>query len=59
VHLADGERFEADLIVAAIGVTPDTAPVEAAGLPCANGILVGSFLETPDPDIFAAGGCAC
>ena len=59
VHLVDGERFEADLIVAAIGVIPNTALAEAAGLPCANGILVGSSLQTSDPDVFAAGDCAC
>lgn len=59
VHLADGDRVESDLIVAAIGVTPNTALAEAAGLPCANGILVGPSLQTPDPDIFAAGDCAC
>lgn len=59
VHLADGERLEADLIVAAIGVAPNTALAEAAGLACANGILVGKTLATDDPAIFAAGDCAC
>ena len=59
VQLADGERLSADLIVAAIGVTPNTVIAEAAGLRCANGIQVSANLKTDDPNIFAAGDCAC
>lgn len=56
--LTDGTTLSSDLIVCAIGVTPETALAEAAGLPCANGILVDARLATTDPAIFAAGDCA-
>lgn len=58
VTLDGGERLTADLLVAAIGVFPDTALAETAGLPCANGILVDAGLRTADPAVFAAGDCA-
>ncbi len=47
-----------DMTVCAIGVTPETALAEAAGLSCANGILVDARLATTDSAIFAAGDCA-
>lgn len=58
VTLADGTEVGGDLIVAAIGVIPDTALAEAAGLEVGNGIKVGDRLRTSAPDIFAAGDCA-
>lgn len=58
VVLADGRRCPADLVVAAIGVVPDTALAEAAGLAVRNGILTDARLETSAPGIFAAGDCA-
>lgn len=58
VRLFDGTFLDADLVLAAIGVVPETGLAEAAGLPCANGILVDARLRTADPAIFAAGDCA-
>ena len=58
VTLTDGSKLTSDLTVCAIGVTPETALAEAAGLSCANGILVDARLATTDPAIFAAGDCA-
>jgi 3-phenylpropionate/trans-cinnamate dioxygenase ferredoxin reductase subunit len=58
VVLADGVRVHADIVVAAIGVVPDIALAEAAGLATGNGILTDTFLRTSDPHIFAAGDCA-
>ncbi|SPH25059.1 Rhodocoxin reductase [Defluviimonas aquaemixtae] len=55
----DKERiFEADLIVAAIGVVPSVELAEAAGLSVQNGICVDDSLVTDDPLIYAAGDCA-
>ncbi len=59
VTLADGTEVRGNLIVAAIGVTPDTTLAKAAGLEIANGIKVDDRLRTSAPDIFAAGDCAC
>ena len=48
----------ADLVVAAIGVKPNTELAEAAGLSTDHGILVNANLQTSDASIFAAGDCA-
>ena len=48
----------ADLVLVAIGVIPNTELAEAAGLACANGIVVDATLLTADPAISAMGDCA-
>jgi 3-phenylpropionate/trans-cinnamate dioxygenase ferredoxin reductase subunit len=58
VVLADGSRITADAVIAGIGVVPETALAEAAGLAVDNGIAVDATLATTDPVIFAAGDCA-
>ena len=50
--------IEADLVVVAIGVKPNTQLAEAAGLATDHGILVDANMRTSDPAIFAAGDCA-
>jgi 3-phenylpropionate/trans-cinnamate dioxygenase ferredoxin reductase subunit len=58
VTLADGSTREADVVLAAIGVVPETTLAEAAGLAVDNGIVVDGRLASSDPHIFAAGDCA-
>jgi len=54
--LADGRRLEADLILLSVGVRPDTAVFEAAGVACERGaILVDEHGRTNLPDVYAAG----
>jgi len=55
VRLSDGGDTAAEVVVAGVGVAPDTALADAAGLDCQDGILVDAFCRTSDPDIFAAG----
>jgi 3-phenylpropionate/trans-cinnamate dioxygenase ferredoxin reductase component len=57
VILTDGTRVTADLILAGIGVVPNTELAATAGLTVANGISVNEYLQTADPAIFAAGDC--
>jgi 3-phenylpropionate/trans-cinnamate dioxygenase ferredoxin reductase subunit len=57
VRLSDGEAIPADLVVAAVGVLPETALAEQAGLEVANGIVVDQYLRTADPAIYAVGDC--
>jgi 3-phenylpropionate/trans-cinnamate dioxygenase ferredoxin reductase subunit len=57
VALADGATIPADLVVIGVGVVPDTALADAAGLALENGIAVDARLATDDPAIFAAGDC--
>lgn len=59
VHLDDGRILPANAVVAGIGVNPDTALADTAGLAVDNGIAVDSRLRTSDPNIFAAGDCCC
>ncbi|ARO24645.1 ferredoxin reductase [Rhizobium sp. S9] len=58
VTLSDGSVVPADLIVSAIGVLPETALAEAAGLATGNGILTDRHLRSSAPKIYAAGDCA-
>ncbi|MBD9638981.1 FAD-dependent oxidoreductase [Ensifer sp. ENS07] len=58
VVLADGNRIEADLLIAAVGVEPEVGLALSAGLTCPNGIEVDRRLVTSDPSILAAGDCA-
>jgi NADPH-dependent 2,4-dienoyl-CoA reductase/sulfur reductase-like enzyme/rhodanese-related sulfurtransferase len=56
-RLASGRAVAADLVILSIGVRPDTALARAAGLDLgARGhIRVNAFMQTSDPDIYAAG----
>ncbi len=56
--LADGSHISADLVLVGIGIAPETALAEAAGLAIENGIAVDAHGRTSDPAIFAAGDCA-
>lgn len=58
VLLTEGARVPADIVVSAIGVLPNVALAQTAGLATGNGILTDAFLRTSDPHIFAAGDCA-
>jgi 3-phenylpropionate/trans-cinnamate dioxygenase ferredoxin reductase component len=58
VHLRDGTRRPADLVIAGIGVIPNLELAREAGLPAGNGITVDANLRTPDERIFAIGDCA-
>jgi 3-phenylpropionate/trans-cinnamate dioxygenase ferredoxin reductase subunit len=58
VVLDDGTVLDADAVLMAVGVAPNTRLAEQASLGVDNGILVDSALRTDDPDIFAAGDVA-
>ena len=57
VTLQSGEMIEADAVVAGLGIVPNTALAEAAGLPVDNGIVVDEHGRVAD-GVFAAGDVA-
>lgn len=59
VVLADGQRIEADLVVMAVGIRPNTDLAQSCRLHCENGIVVSDTMQTvTDPRIYAVGECA-
>jgi NADPH-dependent 2,4-dienoyl-CoA reductase/sulfur reductase-like enzyme len=58
VTLKDGRSLPVHGVVAGIGVTPNTALAEAAGLEVDNGIRVNETLQTSNRHIWAAGDLA-
>ncbi len=57
VLLKDNAPLHADMVVLAIGVTPDTALAKAAGLELGmkGSIVVSDRMETSAPDVYAVG----
>lgn len=56
-HLSSGKVLQADLVIMSIGVKPESQLARDAGLELGkNGhITVNHFMQTSDPDIYAAG----
>jgi 3-phenylpropionate/trans-cinnamate dioxygenase ferredoxin reductase subunit len=57
VECADGTQVPADVVIVGIGLVPNCALAEAAGLACDDGIAVDEHCRTSDPDIYAIGDC--
>ena len=57
VRLKDGREIDADLVVMAVGIKPNTALAFDAGLETGRGIKVDDHMATSDPAIFAVGEC--
>jgi NADPH-dependent 2,4-dienoyl-CoA reductase/sulfur reductase-like enzyme len=55
VTCRDGRRFEADVVVAGVGMQRNLALAEAAGLALEGAIVVDAFGRTSAPDVYAAG----
>lgn len=58
VELADGRRIDADAVIFAAGIRPNTALAKEAGICVNRGIVVDDHLQTSAPDVFAIGECA-
>jgi nitrite reductase (NADH) large subunit len=59
VCFKDGSHVNAQLVVMAVGIRPNTALAESMRLHCDRGIVVSDTLQTvTDPRIYAVGECA-
>jgi len=58
VRTRGGQHVRADMVVVGVGIVPDVALAEAAGLRIGDGIEVDELLRTSDPHIYAAGDSA-
>ncbi len=58
VQTGSGRVIDTDGIVAGIGIRPNVALAQEAGLNVENGIVVNESLQTSAPDVFAAGDAA-
>ncbi|MFD1439405.1 nitrite reductase small subunit NirD [Acinetobacter terrae] len=57
IKLKDGTLLDADLVVFAVGIRPNMALAQSAGLRCNRGVMVNDTMQTFDPSIYAVGEC--
>jgi nitrite reductase (NADH) large subunit len=58
LKLADGRRFEADLVLVSTGIRPNIEWVKRSGIHCNRGVLVDDSMQTSAEQVFAAGDVA-
>jgi ferredoxin-nitrate reductase len=58
VELSTGETVDADLVIVAAGVTPETSLARRMGVQVDRGVLVDDSLRTNLPGVWAVGECA-
>jgi len=58
IRTQDGRTLPCDLLAVAVGVQPRLELASAAGLHVERGVRVDEFMQTSQPDIFAAGDVA-
>jgi len=59
VKLANGDEIPCEMAVVAIGVTPNIKIAQEAGIKIGDcgGIMVDTYMQTNDPDVYAVGDC--
>ncbi|MBW7476358.1 nitrite reductase large subunit NirB [Paenibacillus oenotherae] len=57
LRFTDGTELEADLVVMAVGIRPNTAVVEGSGIEVNRGIVVDDYMRTSAPGVYAVGEC--
>ena len=57
IRLSGGRSIPADLVIAGVGIAPNTELAASAGLEVDNGIVVDAHCRTADDDVYAVGDC--
>ncbi|MDN5850466.1 MAG: FAD-dependent oxidoreductase, partial [Nitrococcus sp.] len=57
VRFANGAEIPAELVIMAVGIRPNMALAQRAGLYCERGVVVSDTLQTFDPCFYAVGEC--
>jgi nitrite reductase (NADH) large subunit len=57
IRFKDGQEIPADLVVMAVGIRPNFALAQSAGIYCDRGIVVNDTMQTYDPRVYAVGEC--
>ncbi len=57
IRFKEGFEIPADLVVLAVGIRPNFALAESAGIHCDKGIVVNDTMQTFDPRVYAVGEC--
>jgi NAD(P)H-nitrite reductase large subunit len=58
VSLDSGSTLEADLVISATGVQPNVGFLEGCSVKVEQGILVNEYMQTSEPQVYAAGDVA-
>jgi nitrite reductase (NADH) large subunit len=58
LSLADGSRFDAELVVMTTGIKPNIDWVRRSGIHCKRGVVVDDRMQTSTDSVFAAGDVA-
>jgi rubredoxin---NAD+ reductase len=58
LHLSNGDKITADIVISAIGLKANIKLAQAAGLAVNQGIVTDKFLQTSKNSIYALGDCA-
>jgi len=57
IRFKEGFELPADLLVLAVGIRPNFALAESAGIHCDKGVVVNDTMQTFDPRVYAVGEC--
>ena len=58
LRFSDGTEIEADLVVMAVGIKPNTSVAKESGITVNRGIVVDDHMMTSDSSVYAVGECA-
>ncbi len=58
VRTQEGQSVKCQVVAVAIGIQPRKELAEASGIKTGRGVLVNEYLQTSDPDVYAAGDVA-